>query len=72
MGIDTESNSALIGIVMKTTRAYTMRARAEQADRTRARILDAAVELAGERPLAACTLPAVVSNPPCAWFGWSL
>ena len=49
-----------MGIVMKTTRRYIMRARAEQAERTRVRILDAAVQLAGERPLAACTLPAVV------------
>jgi len=47
---------------MKTTRTYTMRARAQQADRTRARILEAAVALAGERPLAACTLPAVVER----------
>lgn len=49
-------------IVMKTTRTYTMRARAEQAERTRARILEAAVQLAGERPIAACTLSAVVER----------
>ena len=49
-------------VVMKTTRTYTMRARAEQAERTRARILDAAIELSAERPIAACTLPAVVER----------
>jgi len=54
--------SALMGIAMKTTRTYTMRARAEQAVRTRARILDAVVEITGERPLAACTLPAIADR----------
>lgn len=47
---------------MKTTRTYDMRGRAAEADRTRARILDAAVALAGEVPLAACTLPAIADR----------
>ncbi|MGR2753724.1 TetR/AcrR family transcriptional regulator [Agromyces arachidis] len=47
---------------MKTTRTYTMRARAEQVEQTRRRILDALVALAAERPLAACTLPAVAER----------
>ncbi|TYL52368.1 TetR/AcrR family transcriptional regulator [Agromyces mariniharenae] len=49
-------------IIMKTTRTYDMRGRAAEADRTRARILDAAVALAGEVPLAACTLPAIADR----------
>jgi AcrR family transcriptional regulator len=48
--------------VMKTTRTYTMRARAEQAEQTRLRIIRATVELGGERPLAACTLPAIAER----------
>jgi len=51
-----------MGIVMKTTRSYTMRVRAEQAEQTRLRISRAAVELAGERPLAACTLSAIADR----------
>jgi AcrR family transcriptional regulator len=51
-----------MGIVMKTTRTYTMRARAEQAEQTRARIIRATVALGGERPLAACTLPAIAER----------
>ena len=47
---------------MKTTRTYTMRARAEQAEQTRLRIIRATVELGGERPLAACTLPAIAER----------
>jgi AcrR family transcriptional regulator len=47
---------------MKTTRTYTMRARAEQAQQTRDRILDAVTSLGGEVPLAACTLPAVAER----------
>jgi AcrR family transcriptional regulator len=48
---------------MKTTpRSYTMRTRAEQAGRTRDRILDAALTLVGERPLVACTLPAIADR----------
>lgn len=49
-------------IVMKTTRTYTMRARAEQAEQTRVRIVSATVALGGERPLAACTLPAIAER----------
>ncbi|WP_448004039.1 TetR/AcrR family transcriptional regulator [Agromyces bauzanensis] len=45
-----------------TTRTYTMRARAEQAEQTRDRILDAVVGLSAERPLAACTLPAIADR----------
>ena len=47
---------------MKTTRTYTMRARAEQAEQTRLRIVRATVALGGERPLAACTLPAIAER----------
>jgi AcrR family transcriptional regulator len=49
-------------IIMKSTRTYTMRARAQQVEQTRERILDAVVALGGERPLAACTLPAVAER----------
>lgn len=45
-----------------TTRTYTMRARAEQAEQTRDRILDAVIGLSAERPLAACTLPAIADR----------
>lgn len=47
---------------MKTKRSYDMRSRAAEADRTRARILDAAVALAGEVPLSGCTLPAIADR----------
>lgn len=47
---------------MKTTRSYTMRARAEQAEQTRRRILEATIALAFEVPLASCTLPAVAER----------
>jgi AcrR family transcriptional regulator len=52
----------LMDTVMKTTRTYTMRARAQQAEQTRDRILDAVIALGSERPLAACTLPAVADR----------
>lgn len=55
-------NSTLMVIVMKTTRSYTMRARAEQAEQTRTRIIRATVDLGGARPLAACTLPAIADR----------
>lgn len=45
-----------------TTRTYTMRARAEQVQATRDRILDATIALAFEVPLAACTLPAIADR----------
>jgi AcrR family transcriptional regulator len=48
--------------IVKTTRTYTMRARAEQAQQTRVRIVDAVIALAAEVPLAACTLPAVAGR----------
>ena len=44
---------------MKTTRSYTMTTRAQSAERTRLRILDAAVELAETRLLAEISLEAV-------------
>jgi AcrR family transcriptional regulator len=47
---------------MKTTRSYTMTARAEAAEATRRRILDAALGLAGERPFAEITLDAVAER----------
>lgn len=47
---------------MKTKRSYTMRVRAEQAEQTRRRILEATIALAFEVPLAMCTLPAVAER----------
>jgi AcrR family transcriptional regulator len=47
---------------MKTTRTYTKRARAEQAQQIRDRILDAVLSVVDEGPLAACTLPAVAER----------
>jgi len=44
---------------MKTTRTYTMTTRAEAAEGTRRRIVDAVLTLAGERPFAEITLDAV-------------
>ncbi len=49
-------------IAMKATRSYTMRARAEQAEQTRDRILESLIALATERPLAGCTLPAIADR----------
>ena len=46
---------------MKTTRRYTMTARAEAAERTRTRILEAAMSLAETRPVSAITLDAVAA-----------
>ena len=46
---------------MKSTRRYTMTARAESVERTRARILDAAMSLAATRPDSAITLDAVAA-----------
>lgn len=48
--------------VMKTTRTYTMRVRAEQAEQTRDRILESTIALGTERPLALCTLPAIADR----------
>ena len=47
---------------MKTTRTYTMTARAEAAERTRTRILDAAVDLATTRLLAEITLDDIAAH----------
>ena len=44
---------------MKTTRKYTMGARAEAVQETRRRILDALIRLAGERPFSEITLETV-------------
>lgn len=51
-----------MGTDMKSTRAYTMRVRADRVQQTRERILDAVVSLAGDRPLARCTLPAIAER----------
>ncbi len=47
---------------MKTTRGYTMTARAEAAERTRTRILDTAVDLATTRLLAEITLDDIAAG----------
>jgi AcrR family transcriptional regulator len=46
-----------MGIDMKNTRPYTMTTRAEATERTRNRIMDAALALSTEKPLAAISLP---------------
>jgi AcrR family transcriptional regulator len=46
---------------MKTTRRYTMTARAEAVEQTRTRILEAAMSLAETRPVSAITLDAVAA-----------
>ncbi|GAB3257322.1 TetR/AcrR family transcriptional regulator [Nocardioides dilutus] len=47
---------------MKTTRSYTMTTRAEAAEATRRRIVEAVVGLASERPFAEITLDAVAER----------
>jgi AcrR family transcriptional regulator len=47
---------------MKTTRKYTMGARAQAVDATRRRIMDALIALAGERPFAEVTLDAIAER----------
>ena len=47
---------------MKKTRPYTMTARAEAAEATRRRVVDAVVALAGERPFTEITLDAVAGR----------
>jgi AcrR family transcriptional regulator len=47
---------------MKTTRRYTMTARAEAVERTRLRVLEAALALAETRPVSAITLDAVAES----------
>lgn len=51
---------------MKTTRTYTMTARAEAAERTRVAILDAAVRLATSRLLADVTLDDIAAAAGCS------
>lgn len=47
---------------MKTTRPYDMRARAETAERTRERILQATIEAGDDKPIAAIVLPDVAQR----------
>lgn len=47
---------------MKTTRKYTMGARAQAVDATRRRIVDALIVLAGERPFAEITLDTIAER----------
>src|SRR6185436_574090 len=47
---------------MKTTRKYTMGARAQAVDATRRRIVDALIALAGERPFAEVTLDTIAER----------
>jgi AcrR family transcriptional regulator len=47
---------------MKTTRKYTMGARAQAVEQTRRRILDALIGLAGERPFAEITLDTIAER----------
>ena len=47
---------------MKTTRKYTMGARAQAVDATRRRIMDALISLAGERPFAELTLDTIAER----------
>lgn len=51
-----------IGMVMKTTRSYTMGARARAVEETRRRILDATAALSGERRIAAISLDDVATS----------
>jgi AcrR family transcriptional regulator len=57
-------NSILVSTTtdMKTTRRYTMGARARAAEETRQRILRTIIDLAGERPFAEITLDAVAER----------
>jgi AcrR family transcriptional regulator len=47
---------------MKTTRKYTMGARAQAVEQTRRRILDSLIDLAGERPFAEITLDTIAER----------
>ena len=64
MSFGVDMNKTLVSTVtaMKTTRRYTMTARAEAAERTRVRILDAAVALADTRLLADISLDDVAAT----------
>ena len=64
MSIPIDINQRLVSSMtdMKTTRTYTMTARAEAAEATRRRVIDAAISLVGERPFAEVTLDAVAEG----------
>lgn len=62
MSIDINTVLVSTGADMKTTRTYTMTTRAEAAEATRRRIVEAAVALASERPFAEITLDAVAER----------
>ena len=62
MTIDTNSLLVSTSTDMKTTRKYTMGARAQAVDATRRRIVDALIALAGERPFAEVTLDTVAER----------
>lgn len=49
-------------VVMKSTRPYVMRARAETAERTRERILQATIDAGDDKPIAAIVLPDVAQR----------
>jgi AcrR family transcriptional regulator len=49
-------------IYMKSSRVYEMRARAEQTEQTRRRILDATVAVAAEKPILAVALPDIAKR----------
>ena len=51
-----------MGINMKTSRAYEMRARAEQTEQTRQRILEATATVASEKPILAVALPDIAKR----------
>jgi AcrR family transcriptional regulator len=51
-----------MGINMKTTRTYEMRARAQQTEQTRQRILDATAAVASEKPILAVGLPDIAQR----------
>lgn len=60
--LDMKMELVSTGLDMNTTRTYTMTTRAEAAEATRQRILDAGIALAGERPFAEITLDAVAER----------
>jgi len=62
MTIDTNSLLVSPSTDMKTTRKYTMGARAQAVDATRRRIVDALIALAGERPFAEVTLDTIAER----------
>jgi AcrR family transcriptional regulator len=60
--VDMNEESVLTPTDMKTTRKYTMGARAQAVEETRRRILQAVIALSGERPFAEITLDAVAER----------